>query len=150
MIKEFKDFALRGNVIDIAVGMLIGAGISPIARSLIDDIVMPPIGWALGNVDFSNLFWVIKPGTHPGPYLTKVEAAKAGAVTINYGAFINTVLSFVVIAFVAFLIVKAISRLRTNAEATKETKEQTNKVCPFCLTVIPSKALKCAACTSTL
>lgn len=149
MFKEFKEFALRGSVVDIAVGMLIGAGVSPIAKSLIDDIVMPPVGWLLGNADLSNLFLVIHQGSPVGPYLTIEAAHKAGAVTINYGIFTNTLLSFLVVVFVAFLMVKMINKVRAH-KIDQETQEPTTKPCPFCLSTIPIKATKCPACTSAV
>ena len=112
MLKEFKEFAVRGNVVDMAVGVIIGAAFGKIVDSLVKDLVMPPIGLAFGNVDFANLFVVLKPGSVPGPYLTVDAAQKAGAVTFNYGVFINTCISFVIIAFAVFLLVRAINRMK--------------------------------------
>lgn len=117
MLKEFKEFAVRGNVVDMAVGIIIGAAFGKIVDSLVKDVVMPPIGLALGKVDFANLFFVIKQGVPPGPYLTVDAAQKAGAVTVNYGAFINTMITFMIIAFVVFLLVRAINRLKREEEA---------------------------------
>jgi large conductance mechanosensitive channel len=112
MLKEFKEFAVKGNVVDMAVGIIIGAAFGKIVDSLVKDLIMPPIGLALGKVDFANLFVVLKEGATPGPYLTVETAQKAGAVTFNYGAFINTCLSFVIVTFAVFLLVRAINRMR--------------------------------------
>jgi large conductance mechanosensitive channel len=117
MLKEFKEFAVKGNVVDMAVGIIIGAAFGKIVDSLVKDLIMPPIGMALGKVDFANLFVVLKPGTSAGPYLTVEAAQKAGAVTFNYGVFINTCLSFVIVAFAVFLLVRAINRLKREEEA---------------------------------
>ena len=112
MLKEFREFAVKGNVVDMAVGIIIGAAFGKIVDSLVKDLIMPPVGLALGNVDFANLFVVLKPGSVPGPYLTVDAAQKAGAVTFNYGVFINTCLSFLIVAFAVFLLVRAINRMR--------------------------------------
>ena len=116
MFKEFKEFAMRGNVVDMAVGIIIGAAFGKIVDSLVKDVIMPPIGLVLGKVDFSNLFIVLKQGTIPGPHLTVDAAQKAGAVTFNYGLFINQVISFLIIAFAVFLLIRAINRLRRTEE----------------------------------
>jgi large conductance mechanosensitive channel len=112
MLKEFKEFAMRGNVVDMAVGIIIGAAFGRIVESLVKDVIMPPIGLLLGKVDFSNLFLVMKEGTAPGPYLSVDAAQKAGAVTFNYGTFINTCISFVIVAFAVFLLIRAINRMK--------------------------------------
>jgi large conductance mechanosensitive channel len=117
MLKEFKEFAVRGNVVDMAVGIIIGAAFGKIVDSLVKDLIMPPIGLALGKVDFSNLFVVLKEGATAGPYLTVEAAQKAGAVTFNYGVFINTCLSFIIVAFAVFLLVRAINRMKREEEA---------------------------------
>lgn len=148
MFKEFKEFAMKGNVVDMAVGIIIGAAFGSIVKSLVADIIMPPIGLLLGNVDFSNLFFVLKEGTVAGPYVLIADAQKAGAVTINYGLFLNTVISFVIVAFSVFLLVKSINRLRRQEEIPPA--EPTTKECPFCLSAIPVKAVKCGHCTSEL
>jgi len=111
MLKDFKEFAMRGNVVDMAVGIIIGAAFGTIVKSLVDDILMPPIGLLLGNVDFSNLFLVIKQGAVAGTFSTVAEAHKAGAVTINYGIFINTVISFLIVAFAVFLLIRGLNKL---------------------------------------
>jgi large conductance mechanosensitive channel len=116
MLKEFREFAVRGNVVDMAVGIIIGAAFGKIVDSLVKDVIMPPIGLLLGKVDFSNLFLVIKQGAQAGPYLSVEAAQKAGAVTFNYGMFLNTVISFVIIAFAVFLLIRAINRLKMQEE----------------------------------
>jgi large conductance mechanosensitive channel len=148
MLKEFKEFAMRGNVVDMAVGIIIGAAFGTIVKSLVADIIMPPIGLILGNVDFSNLFVVIKSGSITGPFATLAEAQKAGAVTINYGVFINTIISFIIVAFAVFLIIRSINKLKRKEEAPPE--EPTTKDCPHCLSSIPIKATRCAYCTVEL
>lgn len=146
MIKEFKEFIMRGNVVDMAVGIIIGAAFGTIIKSLVEDVIMPPIGLLLGNIDFSNLFAVLKIGKIPGPYETLAAAKAAGAVTINYGFFINTVISFIVVAFSVFILVKHVNKMRREpAPAQPDTRE-----CPYCLSVIPLKATKCAHCTSEI
>ena len=148
MLKEFKEFAMRGNVVDMAVGIIIGAAFGTIVKSLVADIIMPPIGLLLGNVDFSNLFIVLKQGATAGPFATIAEAQKAGAVTINYGMFANTVISFLIVAFAVFLLIRAINKLQREEEAPPE--EPTTKECPHCLSTIPIKATRCGHCTSEL
>ena len=117
MFKEFKEFAVKGNVMDMAIGIIIGAAFGKIVESLVKDVIMPPIGLALGSVDFTNLFAIMKQGTVPGPYATLDAAQKAGAVTVNYGVFINNIISFVIVAFAVFLLVRAINRMRRKNEA---------------------------------
>ncbi|MCW8882266.1 MAG: large-conductance mechanosensitive channel protein MscL [Sedimenticola sp.] len=148
MFKEFKEFAIKGNVIDMAVGIVIGAAFGTIVKSLVADVIMPPIGLLLGNVDFSNLFFVLKDGANPGPYLSIASAADAGAVTLNYGQFINTVVSFLIVAFAIFMVIKMVNRLKREEEAVEEAP--TTKECPFCLSSVPIKATRCGHCTSEL
>ncbi len=149
MLKEFKEFALKGNVIDMAIGIIIGAAFGTIVTSIVSDIIMPPIGLALGNVDFANLFILLKEGAKAaGPYASLASAKAAGAVTINYGAFINTLISFIIVAFVVFMLVRSINRLRREKEAPPA--EPTTKGCPYCLSTVPIKATRCAFCTSEL
>jgi large conductance mechanosensitive channel len=111
MLKEFKEFAMRGNVLDLAIGLVVGSAFSPIVDTLVNGIIMPPIGLLLGGADFSDLFWVLQAGSPAGPYTTLADATQAGAITINYGLFINTVVTFLVVVFAMFLLVKAINRL---------------------------------------
>jgi large conductance mechanosensitive channel len=146
MLKEFKAFAMRGNVLDLAVGIIIGGAFGTIVKSLVDDVIMPPIGLALGNVDFTNLFVVLKEGAKAaGPYETLAGAKAAGAVTINYGVFINSVIAFLIVAFAVFLIVRAANRLQPEEAAAPTTKD-----CPYCRTPIPLAATRCPNCTSDL
>ena len=145
MFKEFKAFIMRGNVLDLAVGIIIGGAFGTIVKSLVDDVIMPPIGLALGNVDFANLFLLLKPGPKgPPPYATLADAHAAGAVTVNYGMFINNIVTFVIVAFVIFLVVRTANRLRP-PEAAAATKD-----CPYCRTPIPVGAVRCPHCTSDL
>jgi large conductance mechanosensitive channel len=149
MWKEFKQFAVKGNVLDMAIGIIIGAAFGTIVKSFVSDIIMPPIGMALGNVDFANLFIVLKPGLEViPPYISLEAAQKAGAVTINYGIFINALISFLIIAFAVFMIVKSFNNLKKKEEAPPA--ELTTKECPYCLSSVPIKATKCAHCTSAL
>jgi len=144
MLKEFKEFAMRGNMVDMAVGIVIGAAFGKIVSSLVSDVLMPPIGKLLGGVDFSNLFLNLSGGSYPS-----VAAAKAaGAATINYGVFLNAVIDFVIVAIVLFMIVKAMNAMK-RAEAAPAPPPAT-KDCPYCLSAIPPKATRCPACTSTL
>jgi large conductance mechanosensitive channel len=144
MLKEFKEFAMRGSVLDLAIGVILGAAFGGIVTSFVNDVLMPPIGLLLGNVDFSNLFITLK-----GPATTSLaEAQNAGAVTINYGVFINTVINFLIVAFVIFLLVKQINRLQREEEAPPA--EPTTKECSFCFTEIPIQARRCPNCTSEL
>ena len=117
MLEEFKKFAMRGNVVDLAVGVIIGAAFGKIVDSMVKDLIMPPVGLLLGKVDFANLFWVLRDGAPPGPYLTVEAAQKAGAVTLNYGVFINTCIGFVIVAFAVFLLIRAINRLQAAESA---------------------------------
>lgn len=147
MFKEFKAFVMRGSVLDLAVGIIIGAAFGTIVKSLVDDIIMPPIGLALGNVDFANLFVLLKEGPKaPPPYATLADAHTAGAVTLNYGTFINNLVTFVIVAFVIFLVVRTANRLRPpEAAAAPNTKD-----CPHCRMPIPVSAVRCPHCTSEL
>lgn len=150
MFKEFREFIMRGNVVDMAVGIIIGAAFGAIISSLVKDIIMPPIG-LIWKKDFANLFWVIKDGD-PSllPYNTPAQAQAAGAVTINYGVFINYVITFLIVAFVIFLLIRSINRMRRAAEKPKEAAAVTTRECPFCLSAVPIKATRCPHCTSEL
>ena len=148
MLKEFKEFALRGNVMDMAIGIIIGAAFGTIVKSFVADIIMPPIGLLLGNVDFQNLFIVLKQGTATAPYASLAEAQAAGAVTFNYGLFINTVISFLIIAIAVFMVIKTMNKMKRKKE--EPAAEPTTKDCPFCTTAIPIKAVRCPHCTSQL
>ncbi|RPH96673.1 large conductance mechanosensitive channel protein MscL [candidate division KSB1 bacterium] len=148
MLKEFKEFAMRGNVVDMAVGIIIGAAFGTIVSSLVADVIMPPIGMLLGNVDFSNLFVVLKEGATPGPYASLAASKAAGAVSLNYGLFINTIINFVIVAFAIFLLIRSINKLQK--PPAPASAEPTTKTCPHCLSTIPIKATRCAFCTSDL
>lgn len=147
MWKEFKEFALRGNVVDMAVGIIIGAAFGTIVKSMVDDVVMPPIGLLLGGVDFANFFVLLKAGAPGAPYASLADAQAAGAVTINYGVFINSVISFLVVALVVFFLMRMMNRMRREEPVPSEP---TTKECPFCLSTVPFKASRCAHCTSQL
>ena len=150
MLKEFKEFAMRGNVVDMAVGIIIGAAFGTIVKSLVADVIMPPIGLLLGGVDFTDLFLVLKEGTEAAaPYATLADAKAAGAVTINYGAFLNTVISFVIVAFAVFMLIKGINSAKREEEAAPPA-EPTEKDCPHCFSKIPIQATRCPHCTSEL
>ena len=151
MLKEFRDFAMKGNVMDMAVGIIIGGAFGKIVSSLVNDVIMPPIGMLLGKVDFSNLFINLS-GEH---YASLADAKAAGAATVNYGMFLNTVVDFVIVAFAIFLMVKWINKIRTAAEALEKKSPATpvvptTKECPYCLSTIPIKAIRCAHCTADL
>jgi large conductance mechanosensitive channel len=145
MLKDFKEFAMRGNVVDMAVGIIIGAAFGTIIGTLVSDVLMPPIGLLLGNVDFSNLFIVLKDGKAAGPYTTVAAAKGAGAVTLNYGLFVNAVVNFLIVAFAIFFVVRGMNTLKKKEEAPPATKD-----CPHCLSTIPIKATRCGHCTSEL
>ena len=153
MLREFKEFIMRGNVLDMAVGIVIGVAFGAIITSLVRDIIMPPIGLLLGDADFSNLFVVLREGTTASPYTSLADAQAAGAVTINYGVFVMTIVSFIIIAFAIFMVVRSINRMRRRLEAPKveaAPTEQTTKECPFCFTSISVRASRCPNCTSQL
>ncbi len=141
LLREFREFAIRGNMLDLAIGIMIGAGFNQVVNSLVNDIITPPIGLILGRVDFANLFVDL---TFHG-YSTIAQAKAAGAPTLNYGLFINTVINFLITAFVVFLLVKQINKLRRKPGKAPDTKE-----CPYCCSAIPLRAVRCRECTSNL
>lgn len=147
MLKGFREFVMRGNVLDLAVAVIIGAAFTKIVNSMVEDIIMPPIGLLLGKVDFTNLFLVLRDGTKVAPpYATLAEAKAAGAVTMNYGMFISNIVTFLIVAFVVYLMIRSVVRMGPKkADAPATTKE-----CPYCLSKIPIKANKCAFCTADL
>jgi large conductance mechanosensitive channel len=145
MVKDFKEFIMRGNVVDLAVAVIIGAAFGKIVSSLVNDVLMPPIGLILGNVDFSNLFVNLSSTS----YKSLAEAKASGAATINYGVFLNAVVDFLIIAFVIFLLVRAVSRMK-RLQAAPAPASPTTKDCPYCFSSIPIKATRCAYCTSEL
>jgi large conductance mechanosensitive channel len=146
MIAEFKKFIMRGNVMDMAVGIIIGAAFAAIITSLVSDVLMPPIGLLLGGVDFSNLFITLKEGTPGGPYASLTAAQEAGAVTINYGLFLNAIITFLIVAFAIFLLIRWVNKLRGPAEAPAATTTP----CPYCLMDVPIGARRCGHCGSEL
>ena len=144
MLKEFRQFIMRGNVLDMAIGIIIGIAFGAIVNSLVHDILMPPIGLLFGRVDFANLF-ISPPGTH---YASLAEAKQAGAAVISYGVFINTIINFVIVALVLFLIIRQVNRM--NAKPAAVPAAPTTKDCPYCFSSIPIKATRCPHCTSEL
>lgn len=146
MLQEFKKFAMRGNVVDMAVGIIIGGAFGTIVKSLVADVIMPPIGLLMGDVDFADLFITLKEGATAGPYASLAAAQEAGAVLISYGVFFNSVVSFLIVAFAVFLLIKSINKL----QAEEEEGEPTDKDCPFCVTSIPIAATRCPSCTSEI
>jgi len=148
MFEEFKKFAMRGNVVDMAVGIIIGGAFGTIVKSLVSDVIMPPVGLLLGGVDFADWFITLKEGATAGPYATVAAAKEAGAVTLNAGLFINSMISFLIVAFAVFLLIKGMNSLQKEAEEPEA--EPTEKDCPHCLTAIPIKATRCPHCTSEL
>jgi large conductance mechanosensitive channel len=149
MLKEFREFAMRGNVVDMAVGIIIGGAFGTIVKSLVDDVIMPPIGLALGGVDFSDFFVTLKAGAAAGgPYASLADAKGAGAVTLNYGLFFNAVISFLIVAFAVFLLIKSMNAMKRKQEAPPAAP--TTKDCAFCATSIPLAAKRCPHCTSQL
>lgn len=149
MFKEFAEFLKRGNLIDMAIGIAVGTAFATIAKSLVQDIIMPPIGLVLGNVEFEDMFVLLRQGEPAGPYLTHAQAQEAGAITIAYGNFINNLVAFLVIAAVFFMIVRTLNRLKRDQPGQPATPT-TTKACPFCITTIPLEATRCPACTSEL
>jgi len=148
IIKEFREFAVKGNVVDMAVGIIIGAAFGTVVRSLVDDVIMPPIGLLLGGVDFVDIFIPLRAGSVPGPYETLAAAQEAGAVTINVGQFLSAVITFLIVGFAVFLLVKAINRLKR--EEPVPPPAPTEKPCPRCTMNIPVAATRCPNCTSEL
>jgi len=148
MLKEFREFAMRGNVVDMAVGIIIGGAFGTIVKSLVADVLMPPIGLLLGGMDVTNFFVVLKEGATAGPYAVLADAKAAGAVTLDYGLFINAVISFLIVAFAVFLLIKSINRMKREEVAVPA--EPTTKDCPKCFSAIPLKATRCPNCTSDI
>ena len=149
VLQEFREFAVKGNVVDMAVGIIIGGAFGTIVKSLVDDVIMPPIGVLLGGIDFSDMYWVVK--NPPGGLAddaTLAAAKEAGAVTINYGSFLNNILTFLIVAFAVFVLVRAINKLRREQQA--EPEAPTDKPCTYCAMTIPVLATRCPHCTSQL
>ena len=151
MLQDFKAFIMRGNVVDLAVGIIIGVAFGAMVNSFVKDIIMPPIGLALGNVDFTNMFVILKQGAVAGPYPSLAAAQAAGAVSINYGVFINTLVNFLIIAAVVFFfVVRPIVKLHARQKAAEAAPAPSTKECPYCCTQIALKATRCPNCTSEL
>ncbi|MBI2868775.1 MAG: large conductance mechanosensitive channel protein MscL [Chloroflexi bacterium] len=151
MLKDFKTFIMRGNVVDLAVGIVIGVAFGAIVSSFVKDVVMPPVGLLLGNVDFTNLFVVLKEGATAGPYSSLATAQEAGAVSINYGVFINTIINFLILAVVIFFfIVRPMAKAHERQKSAEAAPPPGTKECPFCYTNIAIKATRCPNCTSEL
>jgi large conductance mechanosensitive channel len=152
MLQDFKKFIARGNVIDMAVGIVLGASFGAIAKSLVDEVIMPPVGMLLGQTDFANLFIILREGAEAGPYLTLAQAREAGAVAIGYGIFINTVITFIITAFAIFLLLRFITRAQEQARREEEAAPPppSKKKCQFCRSEIAIEATRCAYCTSEL
>ena len=151
MLKDFRAFIMKGNVVDMAVGIIIGIAFGLIITSVVKDIIMPPIGLALGKVDFQNLYIVLREGTTSGPYASLSAAQTAGAVTINYGAFINTIINFLIVAAVLFfLVVRPVAKMNEKKKVAVPAAAPTTKECPYCISSIPIKATRCPNCTSEL
>ena len=148
MFEEFKAFIMRGNVVDLSVGVIIGGAFGAVVKSLVNDVVMPPIGLLLGRVDFANLFITLKMGDPGGPYATLVDAQAAGAVSINYGTFLNTIVSLLITGLAVYFMVRGINRMQREKPAPAAAP--TTKDCPYCLSAIPIKATRCPNCTSQL
>lgn len=149
MLKEFKEFAIKGNVVDMAVGIIIGAAFTGVVQSLVKDVLMPPLGLLMGGVDFSDFFIILKDGAIPPPYTTMAAAQEAGAVTLNYGVFINTLLSFLIVSFAVFILIKYINKLKRPQEKPEPVAASIKK-CQFCFSDIPVEATRCPHCTSEL
>ncbi len=156
VLGEFRKFALRGSFLDLAIGFTVGAAFTSVVKSLVNDILMPPIGLALGQADFSDLFLVLREGTaQPGPYATLAQAQAAGAVTVNFGVFVNNLVAFLTVAACMFILVRFVNELDERLERELGRKkaapgEPSEKKCPFCLSTIPYRAARCPACTSHL
>ena len=150
MLKEFREFAMRGNVVDMAVGIIMGSAFGTIAQSMVKDILMPPLGLLTGGAKFNDLFLVLRQGATPGPYVTLADAQAAGAVTVNFGVFINNVFAFLLVAIALFFLIRAMNRLRRANDEPASTPAPTTKECRYCLSTVPLKAVRCPQCTSTL
>lgn len=149
MLKEFKEFAVKGSVIDMAVGIIIGAAFTSVVQSLVKDVLTPPLGLLMGGVDFSHFFVILKEGSTPPPYATINAAQEAGAVTLNYGVFFNTLLSFLIVAFAVFVLIRYINKLKRPKEKPEPVTPSVKK-CNYCFSDIPVEATRCPNCTSEL
>jgi len=150
LVKEFRAFIMKGNVLDLAVGIIVGLAFSGVVNSMVNDVIMPPIGTALGGVDFRDAFVVLKPGSpYPGPYATLANATQNGAVTWRFGSFVNTVINFLIVAFAVFMMIRVVARMRAKDDAKQEAAP-TERDCPRCLMKVPVQATRCGHCTSEI
>jgi len=147
MVNEFKSFVLRGNVADMAVGIIVGGAFGAVVNTLVSEVLMPPLGLLIGGVDFSNFYLVLKQGSVSGPYASLAAARAAGAVTMNYGVFANAIISFLIMAFAVFMLIKSLTAIRSKPEPEAAAS---GKECPYCCSSVPVKATRCPACTSQL
>lgn len=154
MIQQFKKFIMRGNFVDLAIGFTVGAAFTTVVKSAVEDLIMPPLGWALGSVEFEDMFWVLRQGEPAGPYLTLSGAQEAGAVTMNYGTFINNCISLLLVGLAMFLIVRLVNRMDAAMDAAvddpPDEQEPSHKKCPYCRDQIAYRAVRCPSCTSRL
>ena len=155
MLNEFKKFVMRGNVVDLAIGFTVGAAFTTVAKSVVSDLIMPPVGLLIGSVEFEDMFWVLRTGEPSGPYATLAAAQEAGAVTVNYGVFVNNVLALLLVGVVMFLVVRIVNRMdaamdRDLDDSPPEPEEPAHKKCPFCREQIAFRAVRCPQCTSRL
>ena len=148
-IGEFKEFAVKGNLVDMAVGFILGGGLAAVVKVFVEQVLMPPVGLVLGGVDFANLFIVLREGTPPAPYATMADASAAGAVTLGYGLVVNSVITFLVVAFAAFILVRGVNRLRRQqSDPAQPPADPVTRNCPRCIAEIPKAATRCSHCTS--
>ncbi|MHB1285154.1 MAG: large conductance mechanosensitive channel protein MscL [Leptospirales bacterium] len=150
MFKDFRLFLMRGNVVDMAVGIIIGASFGAIVQSLVSDIIMPPVGLLLGKTDFMNRFLILREGSPASPYNTVLEASKAGAVTLNYGVFLNTLVRFLIVGIAVFFLVRSVNRLTALGPKKESPPPAATKTCPYCISIVPLAATRCPQCTSSL
>ena len=150
MLKEFKEFALRGSVVDLAVGFIVGAAFTGLVQSLVTNVLMPPLGLLVGDVKLQDQFWLLSAGEPPGPYATLADAQAAGATTLNYGLFLDELLAFLVVAWAVFLLVRGLNRMERRRQGDVPPGEPTTKRCPFCQSEVAAAAVRCAFCTSPL
>lgn len=150
MLKDFKEFALRGNVVDLAVGFIVGAAFTTLVQSMVSNLLMPPLGLLVGRIGFSERFFVLRGGDPGAPYATLQQAQEAGAVTLNYGLFLEQVLAFILVAFAVFLLVRALNRMEKRRQGVAPDAPSTTRECPYCVSSIPLKAVRCPFCTAEL
>ncbi|MBW3535280.1 MAG: large conductance mechanosensitive channel protein MscL [Gemmatimonadetes bacterium] len=148
MLKEFKEFVVRGSVVDLAVGFIVGAAFTALVKSLVSNLAMPPLGLLVGDIEFQDQFWLLRSGDPAGPYATLADAQAAGATTMNYGLFVDELVAFLLVAWAVFLVVRAVNRMERRRQGDVLPGEPTTKSCPYCVSEIPVGAVRCAFCTS--